>query len=63
MADTKAGTSGGRTDTNRRPQTSPGTDPSRFECDICGATRTTTAVDYDWLGYPICPVCTYVQSP
>jgi transcription elongation factor Elf1 len=34
-----------------------------FQCSVCGARRVATAIEYDTLGYPICPVCTYAHSP
>lgn len=34
-----------------------------FECKVCGTQRVATAVEYDRLGYPICPVCTYRHAP
>lgn len=30
---------------------------SEFDCPRCGVTRPSTAVGYDALGYPVCPVC------
>ena len=38
-------------------------DQAVFECAVCGARRVATAITYDNLGYPICPVCTYAHSP
>jgi hypothetical protein len=30
---------------------------SYFECTLCGATDRSDAIDYDTLGYPVCPDC------
>jgi|APHM01.1.fsa_nt_gi hypothetical protein len=30
---------------------------SEFDCPRCEVTRPSTAVQYDALGYPVCPVC------
>ncbi len=34
-----------------------------FECTHCGTRRAATHVEYDDLGYPICPVCTTTNAP
>lgn len=28
-----------------------------FECDVCGTSDDAATVEYDRLGYPVCPVC------
>lgn len=28
-----------------------------FDCGECGASKEAAAVEYDRLGYPVCPVC------
>lgn len=30
---------------------------SRFRCDRCGTTEPATGIEYDGLGYPVCPTC------
>jgi len=40
-----------------------GSEQQRFECAVCGTRRAATAVEYDTLGYPVCPVCTYSHRP
>lgn len=36
---------------------------SYFECVECGTTDKSVAVDYDRLGYSICPICGGSNSP
>jgi translation initiation factor 2 beta subunit (eIF-2beta)/eIF-5 len=36
---------------------------SFFECGTCGTTDRTDAVDYDRLGYAVCPGCGWSDSP
>lgn len=31
--------------------------PTRFECGACGFEHPAGAVQYDDLGYPVCPAC------
>jgi hypothetical protein len=40
-----------------------GSEHQHFECAVCGTRRAAAAVEYDTLGYPVCPVCTYSQRP
>jgi translation initiation factor 2 beta subunit (eIF-2beta)/eIF-5 len=34
-----------------------------FECRSCGTVATTVSVDYDRLGYAVCPACGGTESP
>ncbi len=36
---------------------------SRFECPECGETVASGSVEYNRLGYPICPVCGFEDGP
>ena len=36
---------------------------SYYECAECGTTDKTVAIDYDRLGYPVCPTCGDTKSP
>ncbi|WP_199174845.1 hypothetical protein [Halegenticoccus soli] len=36
---------------------------SYFRCSACGATDKATAIDYDRLGYPVCPSCGTTTGP
>lgn len=36
---------------------------STFECEVCGATAFTTAIEYDPLGYAVCPDCGHTGGP
>lgn len=35
----------------------PPRETSRFTCDRCGTTEPATGIEYDGLGYPVCPTC------
>jgi hypothetical protein len=52
MAETHA--TGGRQDSR---------DPGVFECTVCDTRRGAAAVEYDYLGYAICPACSYAHGP
>lgn len=36
---------------------------ARFSCPACGASRLSTAIEYDDFGYSICPECRSVAGP
>lgn len=36
---------------------------SYFDCDYCGASERSTAVQYGRFGYPRCPVCLRADGP
>jgi hypothetical protein len=37
--------------------------PAGFECAACGAALPAATVDYDDLGYPVCPECRARTGP
>ncbi|MFC7135581.1 hypothetical protein ACFQRB_01045 [Halobaculum litoreum] len=39
------------------------TDRAVFTCADCGASAPSFGIDYDRLGYPVCPACEAVESP
>lgn len=36
---------------------------SYFECVECGTTDKSSVIEYDWLGYPVCPSCGERRGP
>jgi hypothetical protein len=34
-----------------------------FECDFCASRHSDRAIQYNWLGYPVCSVCEYDHGP
>jgi len=36
---------------------------SWFRCPLCGTRAPTTVVEYDGLGYPVCPACEVATGP
>lgn len=34
-----------------------------FECIVCGTRDETATIDYDGLGYPVCPACGESNRP
>jgi transcription elongation factor Elf1 len=38
-------------------------EPSTFECPVCDTQTSRNVIEYDALGYAVCPVCTYTHGP
>ena len=38
-------------------------DAATFDCPECDVTAPSTSVPYDSLGYVVCPVCGYADTP